>query len=29
MASGFVVGVVSGEYWETVLLAALGAVWER
>ena len=29
MASGLVVGVVSGEYGERVLLAALGSVWER
>ena len=28
MASGLVVGVVSGEYGERVLLAALGSVWE-
>ena len=29
MASGFVVGVVSGENGERVLLAAVGLVWER
>ena len=29
MASGFVVGVVSGEYGERVPLAAVRSVWER
>ena len=29
VSPAFVVGVVSGEYGERVLLAALGLVWER